>query len=70
MRIFEPLRELEWRDGERLVGVYVPGARYNCPDNTALAQVLERWMADGVVKIVEQYEGTQPASVSGQGEVK
>jgi hypothetical protein len=73
MRIFEPLQEIEWRDGDRLVGVYTPGTRYTCTDSeadTALAGMLEQWLDEGLVKIVEESNGTAPANVTGRGETK
>lgn len=73
MRVFESLEELTLYDGERLVGVYVPGLRYNCWDDdahAALAKILEQWLAEGLAKIIEEREDTQPASVLGQGEIK
>jgi hypothetical protein len=73
MRIFEPLQEMELFDGERLVGVYTPGLRYNCWDDAthaALANVLDQWLADGAAKLFEQREGTQPAAMLGQGEIE
>lgn len=74
MRIFEPTEELELHDGERLVGIYVPGLRYNCRDDgsdDALARTLDRWLADGVAKVVEEREaGAQSASAAGVGEVR
>lgn len=74
MRIFEPTQELELRDGERLVGIYVPGLRYNCRDDgsdDALARTLDRWLVEGVAKLVEERKaGAQLASAAGIGTVE
>jgi hypothetical protein len=70
MRIFEPLQELKFLDGDRLIGMYIPGLRYNCEDGTALSNLLDRWLAENLVKLIEQYESERSAYVSGQGEVR
>lgn len=73
MRIFEPLDELELYDGERLIGIYVPGLRYNCLDDdvhVVLAKTLDQWLVEGKARIIEDREGTGPASAFGQGEIK
>jgi hypothetical protein len=71
MRIFEPLQELEVYDGDRLVGVYVPGLQYNCmDDNAMLAATLDQWLQEGRARVIEHREGTGPALVSGQGNVE
>ena len=53
MRIFEPLEPLALYDGERLVGVYVPGLRYNCLDDDVhakLAKTLDQWLIEDKAK--------------------
>jgi hypothetical protein len=73
MRIFEPLEPLALYDGERLVGVYVPGLRYNCLDDDVhakLAKTLDQWLIEDKAKIVEERAGTQSAQLGGRGEVK
>ena len=72
MRIFEMLQELELWDGERLIGVYVPGVQYNCTDdNHALTTTLNQWISEGCARVVEQREGgAQFGDISGQGEVR
>lgn len=74
MRIFEIIGEdIEAHDGDRVIGVYVPGMTYTCRDDDShqwLAQTLDQWIAEGKAKIVEQGEGTGPASIGGQGKVE
>jgi len=72
MRIFEPLEELEVYDGERLIGIYVPGLTYNCmDDNRTLSATLDHWLEQGKAKIIEQRKGgAQYGEISGQGEVQ
>jgi hypothetical protein len=61
-------------DGDRLVGVYVPGLRYNCLDDdvhVVLAKTLDKWLTEGKAKIIEDREASaQPAQLGGQGEVQ
>ena len=73
MRIFEPLEQLELYDNERLIGVYVPGLRYNVWDDDShkqLSATLEQWIREGKAKIIEEQAGTQPATLGAQGEVR
>jgi hypothetical protein len=72
MIIFEPLRQIEWKEDDRLIGVYLPGQTYTCRDDAehaALAAMLKRWLDDNVVRIIEQHPGTGPAVVGGRGEI-
>ena len=75
MRIFEFIgdKEVELRDGDRLLGIYVPGVRYTLRDDGSrlLALALEQWLKEGVAKIVEeQPQAAGPAMIAGQGEIK
>jgi hypothetical protein len=73
MIMFEPLREIEWREDDRLIGVYVPGQSYTCHDDeqhAALVEMIKTWLAEGVIRIVEHTEGTTPAAVAGRGEIE
>lgn len=72
MRLFELTEELELRDGERLVGVYLPGLLYTCFDDephAVLSEALDRWIDEGRARVVES-RGTQPAQLSGHGEIE
>jgi hypothetical protein len=76
MRIFTPKEEMELLDGERLVGIYLPGLRYNClDDNGPLSAVLDQWIADGKAEVIESRDEssfdqvTMKALLSGIGEV-
>jgi hypothetical protein len=73
MRIFQMLQQLELKDGERLVGVYLDGARYTCRDDDTsrpLTAALDAWLAAGAAKLIEAGAGPGPAQVSGTAQVR
>jgi hypothetical protein len=76
MRIFEftGSSEYELYDGDRLLGVYVPELRYNCPDDethAVLSKALDRWLLGGCARLIEEIpQSSGPAILSGQGEVR
>lgn len=74
MRVFQMLQQLELKDGEHLIGVYLQDAYYTCRDDDSsrpLAAALDEWLRTGAARLRETgVPGPGPASCTGTAEVR
>lgn len=59
---FTPIKRFEWWDGERCMGDYIPGMRYNCPRDEVhdkLRDMCAEWEKAGQIQVLPLAFGTR-----------